>query len=151
MIAPRYFEDFKVGTVIEVDGPTVTESDIVEFAAKYDPQWFHVDPGRAKSSIYGGLIASGWHTGSLCRRMMCDAYVLSSASLGSPGLEQLRWLKPLRPDDRLRMRMTVIEARPSQSKPDRGTVLHRWEVFNQTGEKLMEMTGYAMFLKKPHE
>ncbi len=151
MTAPRYFEDFKVGTVIEVDGPTVTESDIVEFAAKYDPQWFHVDPGRAKSSIYGGLIASGWHTGSLCMRMMCDAYVLSSASLGSPGLEQLRWLKPLRPDDRLRMRMTVIEARPSQSKPDRGTVLHRWEVFNQTGEKLMEMTGYAMFLKKPHE
>lgn len=143
-----WFEDFSVGMSVEMDGPTLSEQDIVQFAKKYDPQPFHVDPERAKDSIYGGLIASGWHTASVCMRMICDAYLLSAASLGSPGLQELRWLKPVRPGDRLKLKMTVEGARASQSKPDRGTVLHRWQVFNQTDDVVMEMTGYGMFRKR---
>ena len=89
---PLYFEDLPVGTVYELDGPTLSEESIVEFARKYDPQYFHIDPEAAKSSIYGGLIASGWHTVSLTMRMICDAYLTQAASLGSPGVNEVRWL-----------------------------------------------------------
>jgi acyl dehydratase len=144
-----YFEDFVVGMSVELDGPTLSEAEIIEFAKKYDPQPFHVDPAQAKESIWGGLIASGWHTAVICMRLVCDAYLLASASLGSPGIQELRWLKPVRPGDHLRLKMTVEATKPSRSKPDRGTVLHRWEVFNQTGEQVMQMSGYGMFLKRP--
>jgi acyl dehydratase len=148
--APKlYFEDFHVGFTAELDLPEITAEDIIVFASRYDPQPFHVDPEQAKDSAYGGLIASGWHTVSLCMRAICDAYLLDAASLGSPGVQNLRWLKPVRPGDRLRMRMTVEEARPSQSKPDRGTVLHRWELFNEKRELVMGMTGYGMFRRRP--
>jgi acyl dehydratase len=143
-----WFEDFTPGLTVELDGPTITEEDILEYARKYDPQPFHIDPVRAKESIYGGLIASGWHTVSLCMRLICDAYLLSAAGLGSPGVQDVRWLKPVRPGDRLKLKMTVVSAKASQSKPDRGTVLHRWQLYNQHAELAMEMTGYGMFLRK---
>jgi acyl dehydratase len=143
-----WFEDFAVGMTLEIPGPVVTAESIMEFARRYDPQPFHVDEETAKQSAYGTLIASGWHTVSLAMRMICDAYLLDAASLGSPGVNEVRWLKPVRPGDAIRLRMTVLEAKPSKSKPDRGTVLHRWEVFNQKGETVMTMEGYGMFRRR---
>ena len=103
------------------------------FARKFDPQPFHVDEAAAKQSMFGGLIASGWHTCALAMRMMCDAYLLDAASMGSPGVEEIRWLKPVRPGDTLRVRCIVLEARPLESKPHVGLVRNRWEVLNQNG------------------
>jgi acyl dehydratase len=143
-----YFEDFTVGRVWEAEGPVLSESEIVEFASRFDPQYFHVDAAAAKGSPFGGLIASGWHTVGICMRLICDAYLLEAASLGSPGVNAVRWTQPVRPGDRLKLRMTVIESKPSRSKPDRGTVLHRWEVFNQRGEPVMTMEGYGMFSRR---
>jgi acyl dehydratase len=137
--AQYYFEDFTVGMIREAQGPTITEAEIIEFAGKYDPQYFHVDPERAKESIYGGLIASGWQTVGLCMR------------LGSPGVKEVKWTQPVRPGDRLRLKMTVLESKPSQSKPDRGIVLHRWEVFNQRDERVLDMNGYGMFSRRPSQ
>lgn len=144
-----YFEDFAVGRVWEADGPSLSKDEIVEFAGRFDPQYFHVDERAAQDSPFGGLIASGWHTVSICMRLICDAYLLEAASLGSPGVNEVRWLKPVRPGDRLRLKMTVLEAKPSRSKPDRGTVLHLWEMFNQHGDMVMRMEGYGMFLRRP--
>lgn len=143
-----YFEDFHVGMVVEHGGPTVTAEQILEFARRYDPQPMHTDPEAAGRSIYGGLIASGWHTASLATRMMCDAYLLASASLGSPGMNEVSWPKPVRPGDTLRLRMTVLETTPSRSKPDRGSVLHRWEVFNQNGEPVLRIEGVGLFRRR---
>lgn len=143
-----WFEDFPVGMAVEIPGPRLTRESIVEFASRYDPQPFHVDESAGKESMFGGLIASGWHTVSLAMRMICDAYLLEAASLGSPGVNEVRWLKPVRPGDTIRLRMSVIEARPSVSKPDRGTVLHRWEVLNQKDEIVMSMEGYGMFRRR---
>lgn len=146
---PLYWEDFKVGQTVEMGSHTFTEAEIIEFAKQFDPQPFHVDPVAAKASAFGGLIASGWHTVGICMRLICEAYLLEAASLGSPGVKEVRWLKPVRPDDRLRLRMTVLESKLSRTKPDRGTVLHRWEVFNQHGEMVMHMEGYGMFARRP--
>lgn len=143
-----WLEDFSVGMVVEIPGPTLTRESIIEFASRYDPQPFHLDEAAAKESTYGGLIASGWHTVSLAMRMICDAYLLDAASLGSPGVNQVRWLKPVRPGDTIRLRMSVLEARRSVSKPDRGTVLHRWEVLNQKNEIVLSMEGYGMFRRR---
>jgi acyl dehydratase len=143
-----WFEDFPVGMAVEIAGPTLTRESILEYARRYDPQPFHTDEAAAKDSIYGGLIASGWQTVSLVMRMICDAYLLEAASLGSPGVNQVRWLKPVRPGDAIKLRMTVLEAKPSTSKPDRGTVLHRWEVFNQKDELVLTMEGYGMFRRR---
>jgi acyl dehydratase len=144
-----YFEDFSVGRAWEIDGPVLSKDEIVEFASRFDPQYFHVDERAAQDSPFGGLIASGWHTASICMRLICAAYLLEAASLGSPGVNEVRWLKPVRPGDRLRLKMTVLEAKPSRSKPDRGTVLHLWETFNQHGDMVMRMEGYGMFLRRP--
>jgi acyl dehydratase len=144
-----YFEDFTPGRVWEMEGPALAKAEIVEFARRFDPQYFHVDEHAAEDSPYGGLIASGWQTVVLCMRMICDAYLLQSASLGSPGVNEVRWTKPVRPGDRLRMKMTVLEAKISRSKSDRGTVLHRWEVYNQHGDMVMHMEGYGMYARRP--
>ncbi len=142
------FEDFVPGLTVDIDGPTITEAQIVEFGRAYDPQVFHVDPEAARAGPFGGVIASGFMTTAITMRLICDAYLLRSAGLASPGLESLKWLRPVRPGDRLRVRMTVESARESRSKPDRGTVLHRWDVFNQSDEVVMTMTGYSIFLKR---
>jgi acyl dehydratase len=146
---PRwYFEDLAPGHVVEAQGPTVTAEAIVDFAKKFDPQSFHVDAEAAKRSPFGALIASGWHTTALCMRMVCDAYLLDAASLGSPGVDEVRWVKPVFAGDRLRLKMIVKESRPSRSRPDQGSILSHWEVYNQKDELVMHMTGWGMFKKR---
>jgi acyl dehydratase len=149
MTLKLYWEDFSEGTVFDLGPYTLTQAELLEFARKYDPQPFHTDARAAEASIYGGLIASGWHTCAIVMRTLYDQVLSRAASLGSPGVDQLRWLKPVRPGDTLRTRLTVLEARPSQSKPDRGVVRSRWEVFNQTGELVMTMQGVNMYLRHP--
>ena len=144
----RYWEDFKVGEVEQIGGKQVDRDELVEFAKQFDPQPFHVDEAAAKPSIYGGLIASGWHTCALVMRMMCDAYLSQSASVGSPGIDNLKWLKPVRPGDTISARRTTLETRASKSKPDIGIVNNLWEVFNQNGELVMSMQGYGMFRRR---
>ena len=143
-----YWEDFREGEVREFGQKEVMRDDIVRFAAEFDPQPFHVDDEAAARTMFGGLIASGWHTAAMAMRMMCDAYLLKSASLGSPGIEQLKWLLPVRPGDTLRMRLTVLESRPMQSKPGVGLIRSRHEVLNQHGQAVMQMEGYGMFRRR---
>ena len=144
----RYWEDFKVGEVEQIGGKRVDQDEIIDFASKYDPQPFHIDEAAAKQSMYGGLIASGWHTCAMVMRMMCDAYMLQSASVGSPGIDNLKWLKPVRPGDTINARRTTLETRALKSKPDIGIVNNLWEVFNQDGEMVMSMQGYGMFRRR---
>ena len=144
-----YWEDFAVGTVREFGGMTLEKGDIVRFARDWDPQPFHVDEEAAKRSPYGGLIASGWQTCAAAMRMCCDAYLLDAASVGSPGVENVRWVKPVRPGDTLKVRLEVLDARPLKSKPGVGLVKNRWQLFNQDGEEVMQMEGYGMFLQRP--
>jgi acyl dehydratase len=144
----RYFEDLVIGSVLETASVTVTEAEIVEFAKRYDPQPFHIDKAAAEKSIYGGLIASGWHTASLAMRLMVDARG-QSAGLGSPGIDELRWIKPVRPGDTLRVRWTLIEARRSQSKPDRGLTRSKCEMTNQNGEVVMTYVGMGFVRCRP--
>lgn len=140
-----YLEDFREGEVREFGHKTVVRDDIVRFASEFDPQPFHVDEEAAAKTMFGGLIASGWHTAAMAMRMMCDEYLLHAASLGSPGLDSLQWLLPVRPGDTLRVRLTVLESRPMRSKPKVGLVKSRHEVLNQHGEVVMRMEGYGMF------
>ena len=145
----RYcWEDFPEGSVREFGGVTVSREEIVAFASQFDPQPFHVDADAAGRSAYGGLIASGWHTCSLAMRMACDAFLLESASVGSPGLDNIRFVKPVRPGDTLRVRMSVLEARPLRSKPHVGLVKHAWEVLNQEHDAVMTLEGYVMILRR---
>ncbi len=143
-----YWEDFYPGKVLETGGASLSEEEIIEFAKKYDPQPFHIDPELARQSFFGGLIASGWQTASLCMRMICDLYLLDAASLGSPGIDELRWVKPVHPGDTLRLKSTVLETRASTSRPDMGTVRSRSEVYNQHGELVMHMSGVGMFRRR---
>jgi acyl dehydratase len=136
---PRYFEDYVVDTAQEFGSIVVEQPEILSFAGRFDPQTFHTDPEAAKESIYGGLIASGWHTASLMMRLFVDHYLDSSSSLGSPGVDELRWLKPVRPGDTLSVRATILEATRSRSKPDRGLVRTLVEVLNQDREVVMSL------------
>ncbi|MFD0851730.1 MaoC family dehydratase, partial [Actinomadura adrarensis] len=117
--ADRYFEDYRPGAVYEYGHRTVTEEEIIEFAERFDPQPIHVDREYAAAGPFGGIIASGWHTSSLAMRLIADHYLSRVASLASPGIDELRWPSPLRPGDTVRLRTTILEARPSRSKPDR--------------------------------
>ena len=143
-----YFEDIEPGEVYELGTRTVTESEIVAFAREWDPQPFHTDPEAAKESVFGGLIASGWHTGAMWMRMYVDT-MLGSGAHGSPGIEELRWLAPVRPGDTLSGRLTVLEATPSGTKPDRGTIRIRGEMVNQDGVVVMSMTSRGHFGRRP--
>ncbi len=138
-IDDRYFEDYVAGAVHNFGSIKVEESEIIDFARHFDPQSFHVDPELANDSIYGGLIASGWHSASLMMRLFVDHYLSHVASLGSPGVDELRWLKPVRPGDVLSLRVTVSETTRSRSKPDRGIVNSYVETLNQNGEVVMTM------------
>lgn len=145
----RWFEDFQPGDVAEFGDYPITEADIIAFAERYDPQSFHTDPDAAKHSPYGGLIASGWQTASVMMRLMVEHFIPPNASLGSPGVDELRWPKPVRPGDRLRVRITVQEVVPSRSKPDRGVVRSFTEVLNQHGEAVMTTRGMVMYRRRP--
>jgi acyl dehydratase len=146
-----YWEDFVPGRVLALGSVVVNKDEVIEFATRYDPQPFHVDEAAANASLFGGLIASGWHTCAMVMRLTCDSYLLRAASLGSPGVDSVRWLKPVRPGDTLRAQMTVGETKPSTSKRDRGTIKSQWEVFNQLGELVMTMEGVSMFKRRPAE
>lgn len=148
---PRWFEDFTPGLVTEFGEYELTEAEIIDFARRYDPQPFHTDPEAAKQSNFGGLIASGWNTTAVMMRMLVDHYVPANASLGSPGIDEIRWLQPVRPGDRLRVRVTVQEATRSRSKPDRGVVRSLNEVLNQRGEVVMTMRGMMLMRARPAE
>jgi len=145
----RYFEDFKPGDVAEVGPVTVTEEEIVAFATQFDPQPFHIDPEAAKESPFGGLIASGWHTTALFMGMFVRGILLDSASLGSPGVEELRWTAPVRPGDTLTGRTTITDTQPSKTNPRRGTVFTTNEVFNQHGELVMTFKARGFFARRP--
>ncbi len=141
----RYFEDYAVGEIAEFGDYLITQEEIVSFAKAYDPQAFHIDPEAAKASSFGGLAASGWMTGAVVMRMMCDYFIPAASAMGSPGLDQLRWPRPVRPGDRLRVRVTVLEARRSQSKPDRGVLLLRQEAINQDHKIVMLIEAWGMY------
>jgi acyl dehydratase len=143
-----YWEDFTPGRVFETAARALSEEDIVRFAREYDPQPYHTDAEAARSTPFGGLIASGWQTCGVTMRQMCDGYLLESSCVGSPGLEELRWLKPVRPGDALRLKTTVLESRPSATQPRRGTVLFLWETCNQNAEVVLSMRGRQMFLRR---
>ena len=143
-----YWEDFYPGQVLEAGSASLSAEEIIEFGKKYDPQPFHIDEEQAKQSVFGGLIASGWQTASLCMRLICDLYLLEAASLGSPGVDELRWVKPVYPGDTLHLKATVLETRASASRPDMGTVRSRSEVYNQHGELVMHMSGVGMFRRR---
>ena len=138
-VTDRYFEDYAPGAVVEYGQIPVTEAEIVEFARRFDPQEMHVDPEAAARGRFGGLIASGWHTAAMMMRLFADNFLSKVASLASPGIDELRWLQPVRPGDVLRIRVTVLEATPSRSRPDRGIVRTLVEVLNQQGEAVMTL------------
>jgi acyl dehydratase len=147
----RYFEDYVVGSIHEFGSIAVTEEEVIAFARRYDPQVFHVDPEGAKNTRFGGLVASGWHTAGLMMRLLVDNVVSAVASLGSPGVNDLRWTKPVRPGDELSIRVTIRDARRSRSKPDRGMITHFVEVLNQNGEVVMTMESVGMCLCRGKE
>ncbi len=146
---PRYLEDFTPGQVLESPPWMLTKNEIVNFAKKYDPQPFHTDEAAARKSVYGGLLASGWQTIGIMMRLMWETFLKDTVSLGSPGCDEIRWLKPVRPGDTLRVRFTVTEVVPSRSKPDRGIVRTFSEVLNQDGEVVMTVRGLGMFGRRP--
>lgn len=148
MTAEVHWEDFSVGKVIDLGTCVVSREEVLEFARRYDPQPFHTDDQAARQSIYGGLIASGWHTCALMMRLLYDGLIKRAASLGSPGIDSVRWLKPVRPGDTLRATMTITETRASTSKPDRGVIKSKWEVYNQHGELVMTMEGMGMYRRR---
>jgi len=143
-----YFEDLAPGTVLEFGDAEMTADAIIEFARQFDPQPFHLDEEAGENSIFGGLCASGWHTCALAMKLTVENFLLEAASMGSPGLESLRWLKPVYPGDTLRLEQSVVESRALRSRPDIGLVRSRWEMFNQNGEKVMQMEGYGMFRRR---
>src|SRR5208283_4515785 len=140
----RYFEDYLPGAVHEFGSITIEQHEIIEFARRFDPQSFHIDPEKAKQTVFGGLIASGWHTASLAMRLLVDNYVSKVASLGSPGVDEVRWRKPVRPGDTLSVRVTVLEAKLSRSKPGQGTTRSLVEVLNQHREVVMTWKGIGL-------
>jgi len=145
----RYWEDIKEGEVVELGSRIMEKDRMIAFAREFDPQPFHTDEKAAEASIWGGLIASGWLTGSVLMRIFYDGYLKDTAGLGSPGIDELRWLKPVRPGDTLTVRLTVLETVASRSKPDRGIVRSLMEVLNQHGEIVMTTKGVNFVTRRP--
>ena len=148
-VEDRYFEDYIPGAVHEFGDIAVDEAEMIAFARRFDPQPFHTDPEAAKQSVFGGLIASGWFTVSLVMRVLVDRYISRVASLGSPGVDELRWLKPVRPGDTLLLRVTILETGLSHSKPDQGFVRNSVEVLNQHGELVMTVRSVGLVGCRP--
>jgi acyl dehydratase len=143
-MADRYFDDFEVGERVVTPGVTLTESLIIDFALRYDPQPFHIDAEAAKTSNYAGLIASGFQTFALAFRMVLETGVFRACGMGSPGCDDLRWLKPVRPGDTLHSELEVIEKTPSRSKPDRGMIRIKYRVKNQRGEDVLSFLSLQL-------
>lgn len=144
-ISERWFDDFNVGEVFETESHQMTEQRILSFAQEFDPQIFHTDPVAAAETVFGGLIASGWHTGSVLMKLLTTT--LGESSLGSPGCDKLRWVAPVRPGDILSLKITVLDKRPSTSKPDRGVLIYGHEMSNQNGDVVMTLES-TMFMRR---
>lgn len=144
-----YWEDFAAGQSYDLGSRSLERDAIIAFASEYDPQPFHTDESAAQESIYGGLIASGWQTGSTYMRLLCDGLVNRVAGMGSPGLDELRWLLPVRPGDILTGRFFVEDTRASRSKPDRGLIMTRGELANQHGETVMMLRSTMIIRRRP--
>jgi acyl dehydratase len=140
-----YWEDFDEGLTMEFGPKKVEREEVIRFAREFDPQPFHLSEEAGKASLFGGLAASGWHTASMVMRLMCDGFILDSSSLGSPGLEGLKWLKPVMVGDEIRARLRVLGKRPMKSKPHVGLVHNLWEAVNQRDEVVMTIESWAMF------
>ena len=145
----RYFEDYPPGAVFEGGPVMVGEAEILDFARHYDPQAMHTDPAAAARGYFGGLIASGWHTAALMMRLFAAHFLSPASSLASPGIDELRWLKPVRPGDVLSVRVTVTEARRSHSKPEQGVVRSFVEVLNQRDEAVMTLRPISLIRRRP--
>ena len=143
-----YFDDFEPGQIFHSKGATLSESQILDFALLYDPQPFHLDKEAAAEGPFNGLIASGFQTLSLAFRLFYQEKVINACSMGSPGLDELRWTRPVRPGDTIKVQATVREKRPSRSKPDRGTLLMDYDVTNQLGETVMTFTAIHIFARR---
>jgi acyl dehydratase len=143
-----HLDDFAPGQIHRLGRRTLTRDEIVAFARDWDPQAFHLDEDAAAGTIYGGLIASGWHTACVFMRLFADGLLNRAAAMGSPGIDELRWLKPVRPGDTLEARLEVLEVRPSRSKPDRGIVRLRSVLTNQDGEEVLSFVGNVMFRRR---
>jgi acyl dehydratase len=147
----HHWEDFPAGSVREFGAKTVTREAVLVFAREFDPQPFHLDDEAAEASLFGRLSASGWHTCAMTMRMICDDHLLESSSLGSPGIDSLRWHKPVYPGDTLRVRLEVLETRAMTSRPEVGLVRSRWQVLNQHGDVVLSMEGWGMFRRRPQQ
>jgi acyl dehydratase len=144
-----YFEDFSIGDMFELGSKQVSEEEIIRFARQFDPQPFHVDPELAKESFFGGLVASGWHTTAIFMRLFVNGLLNKSASLASPGVDEVRWVRPVRPGDVLRAHFTVVESTPSRTRPNMGVVRSRCEMFNQEDELVMNLAGIHFLGRRP--
>jgi acyl dehydratase len=140
----RWFEDYPVGAVFAGGSLAVSEEEILLFAGRYDPQPMHIDKHAAEAGPFGGLIASGWHTGAMMMRLLTAHFVPHGGNLASPGLDELRWVRPVRPGDTLSLRATVLTARRSRSKPQQGVVVSLVEVLNQNGEVVMSLKPISL-------
>lgn len=148
MATSIYWEDLEAGSVRELGTTTVTAEEIKAFASQFDPQPFHLDEEAGRNSLFGGLCASGWHTCALVMRLTVDNMLRHSSSLGSPGLDSLKWLKPVYPGDVLSLKHTILESRALRKRPDTGLVRSRWDVSNQKGEPVLQMEGYGFFRRR---
>jgi len=144
-----YFEDFPEGETVALKRVLVGEKDVIAFAEMYDPQFFHLDKDAAKNSLLGGLAASGWHSCAILMRLMCDSFLLETASLGSPGCEEVRWLHPIRPGDVLSGTRTCLEARVSKSRPDRGICRISYAMRNQNDEDVLGLICTHFIGRRP--
>lgn len=144
-----YLDDLEAGQVFELGSCGISAGEIVAFASTYDPQLFHLDEAAARGSIYGGLIASGWQTVCLFMRLFADGLLQRAAAMGSPGVDELRWLKPVRPGDELHARVEVVEVRPSRSRPDRGIARLRSSMTNQADEEVLSFIANVLFERRP--
>jgi len=143
-----YWEDLQPEQVLELGSISPTREEIIAFATQFDPQPFHLDEEAAKASVFGGLCASGWHTCSMAMRLMVTNFLQHASSLGSPGLENVKWMKPVFPGDSLRLQHRILESRPMRSRPDVGLVRTQWEMFNQHGDQVLHMEGWGMFRRR---
>ncbi|MEY4284142.1 MAG: MaoC family dehydratase [Betaproteobacteria bacterium] len=143
-----HWEDLEVGSSVTLGPISPSREDIIAFAQQFDPQPFHLDDEAAKASVFGGLCASGWHTCSLAMRLMSTQFLPNTTSLGSPGMDQVKWPKPVFPGDQLTLRHTILEKRASQKRPDVGLVRTQWEMFNQHNDAVLHMQSWSMFRRR---